>query len=510
MILITDSLIDIMMMKLYALEIYQEFSSEAKSFDGENLILKQRLKVAFLNRYIGFESKIKNSINSYLYKDSLIEKYYNRDILNELIEKIDKKHKRVVEEMRRISCADLKNETTNFLPTINIVNELINDIIHSPEVMYFYRMCTFCIVFEGPDKTGKTTLLNQFKEFLSSKHMNFMQRNVDVIRHVDDNEKEIMKLFLDLTKQEDRLIFQNRMFNKINENVYKSMIRKCKFSQNILMDRSLLSNLIYAYTMLDEEHFIKYLYSNWEFSKGINLNNESEYINRKQNESENSNIFDSLTPKELILYSKEENYQNPVIDLNIEDTLDLNRDIGIDPFLYKENKKKSGIKFVKTKQLMKIVNKAMNVYVTNILYIKNNNSFGYCYEDKIEENSDQRKITEFFKIFKNINSLLDFDREIFFEENSIENENYKSKMVKKFKIKDGYNLSFDLSFLILKSINASFNNTGSSLNVNIVYDDSMDSVTDTFNNAIDKIREINYNHYVQEKENEKLNNNVIN
>lgn len=361
----------------------------------------------------------------------------------------------------------------------------MNDVVESAEMKYLFRMNTFYIIFEGPDRSGKSTLIKQFDKFINKIFIG-RDKYISIIQPVNYLVKMFTDDFLDFSKQEDKLIFQNTIFEEIVETVFTTLRFPYIVRRNVLLDRSLLSNLIYAYTMLDEEHFIKYLYANYEKnyrgSDGeVPIKTEKfEYkIGNPKTIGGRIRIMTNLTP----------------IDVDNEDFFDYNIGMGINPFSNDENEYHCiGYRFNSSVEAIR------RDYISNIVYIKNV-VYSYNNLDDIERNVNRNKIVDLFSKFKNTNNLNEFRRKNMPEEFTSSSTQGSFKKHSTVELNSGATVSYTLEELMVKNILASFNfKLGNDHDVIIIYDDDKTSnANDVFNNAIDKIMDINYKRYEEEK-----------
>ena len=449
-----------------------------------------RIRTAFFNKYIDFENMMRDSICD-INGTKELDNFYNKEILEKIISLLDLFHKRVIDEMRKMTLSNLANKNCETIPdeTYKLIRDIVTDVLNSPEIRYFFRMSTFHIIFEGPDRSGKSTLIKCFEKFLRQpfKSIKRLSRLTNVVVHIDELYKEEAKKFLDLSKQEDRLLFQNKLFFDVSTNIFNNM-RDFKYGINILMDRSLLSNLIYANVMLDNERFIKYLFTNYELIENtIVVTSEEE---KRIDEVENHFVHEIKTIEKI------DNFHATIpIDFNIENILDIENNTLTSVF--SPNRRETAYNR-KTKRLItKMFNSSLDSYISKILYIKNT-VYSYNKLDEIEKNVNQRKIIDLYSKFKGIDSLDEFYNK--YINNAISEDKHDKSL--EFSYKAGNDVvDCNLANCMMQTISVSFDeNSNLGNNIDIIYDDDNVSKVETvFDNALNKIIEMNYQKYLNEK-----------
>lgn len=429
----------------------------------------KRVAIAYLNRYLSFELQFKQMVLDE--KGEIKNRYnlFNSEIIHKLLRKMDEIHDLIDAE----SETSLLNGNTI---SKSLISKIHFDIVYSSEMKYFCRIHTPHIIVEGPDRSGKSTLIYQLNSFFNSRKR-MMYNIVTEINHVTLNTKLKNEMFLDLSTQEDRLLFQNNLFNRVSRNIYNRHRFPIYYEQVILMDRSLLSNLIYSYVMLDKEHFKKYLFSNYRILEENGVRERKEDILNftfiEPNGIEfNDNNFDIISSN----YTKTEfKTNNPFYNEN--DILDLTNS-----FNDGMASSYTALNNSKTSTAILTLYERMNEYVLKILYIKNT-VYSFNKLDEIEKNVKQNKIVDLYSLFKDLKDISEL-------KNTVINEEC-----------DTYKYSYDLGLLMAQNIKASFdvNKQRSYDRISIIYDDNKDrSAIETFDNCIEKMIEINNKMYFDE------------
>lgn len=446
----------------------------------------KRIGIAYLNKYLEFETQFKSLI---LNENGEIKNDYNlfkSEVIYKLLRKMDEIH----------DLLDAESETSllnGYTISKSLMTKIHYDIVYSPEIKYLCRINMPHIIIEGPDRSGKSTLISQLHKFFVDSRKLLLNITTQ-LQHVTEEDKVKNKFFLDLSTQEDRLLFQNNLFNRVNRNIYNRNRFPIYYEQIMLMDRSLLSNLIYSYVMLDQEHFRKYLFSNY---RAMSSSNPYEKINQNKKEKkiefafvepnriefihDNNNITSSNYPKSAYKTN------NPFY--NEDDLLDINNifNDGI-ASSYSLNHN------TKTSSIISTLYKKMREYTLNVLYIKNT-VYSFNKLDEIEKNVKQDKIIELFSLFKGVKNLDELRRSIMPSDKYI--NSYKTIE------KDDYIYSYNITNLMVQNVKASFDlDTHYHYDVSIIYDDNKErSAIETFDKCIEKLIEINEKIYSNEVRN---------
>lgn len=446
----------------------------------------KRIGIAYLNKYLKFETQFKSLI---LNENGEIKNDYNlfkSEVIYKLLRKMDEIH----------DLLDAESETSllnGYTISKSLMTKIHYDIVYSPEIKYLCRINMPHIIIEGPDRSGKSTLISQLHKFFVDSRKLLLNITTQ-LQHVTEEDKVKNKFFLDLSTQEDRLLFQNNLFNRVNRNIYNRNRFPIYYEQIMLMDRSLLSNLIYSYVMLDQEHFRKYLFSNY---RAMSSSNPYEKINQNKKEKkiefafvepnriefihDNNNITSSNYPKSAYKTN------NPFY--NEDDLLDINNifNDGI-ASSYSLNHN------TKTSSIISTLYKKMREYTLNVLYIKNT-VYSFNKLDEIEKNVKQDKIIELFSLFKGVKNLDELRRSIMPSDKYI--NSYKTIE------KDDYIYSYNITNLMVQNVKASFDlDTHYHYDVSIIYDDNKErSAIETFDKCIEKLIEINEKIYSNEVRN---------
>lgn len=443
----------------------------------------RRIGIAYLNKYLEFETQFKDLI---LNKNGEIKNYHNlfkSEVIYKLLRKMDEIH----------DLLDAESETSlinGYTISKSLMLRIHYDIVYSPEMKYLCRINIPQIIIEGPDRSGKSTLISQLHKFFVDSRKLLLNITTQ-LQHVTEGDKVKNKFFLDLSTQEDRLLFQNNLFNRVSRNIYNRNRFPIYYEQIMLMDRSLLSNLIYSYVMLDQEHFRKYLFSNY---RSMTNSNPYEKINQKEREKkieftfvepnriefihDNDNIASSNYPKSAYKTN------NPFY--NEDDLLDINNifNDGIaSSYTFNHS--------AKTSSIISSLYKRMREYTLNVLYIKNT-VYSFNKLDEIEKNVKQDKIIELFSLFKGIKNLDELRRSIMPSDKYI--NSYKTIE------KNDFTYSYNITNLMVQNVKASFDlDTHYHYDVSIIYDDNKErSAIETFDKCIEKLIEINEKIYSNE------------
>lgn len=451
----------------------------------------KRIAIAYLNKYLEFEIHFKQLILNGKGEIKNEFNLFNSEIVYKLLRKMDEIHELI----------DAETETTlinNSVISKSLLLRIHYEVIYSPELKYLCRINAPHIIVEGPDRSGKSTLINHLNRFFNSSRKLFYNIFTEM-QHVTEVNKTMNKLFLDLSTQEDRLLFQNSLFNRINRNIYNRNRFPIYYEQIMIMDRSLLSNLIYSYVMLDKDHFRKYLFNNYRLLSNCNINfiNDGPINTTVPSTPKKRPVFTFVEPIKMEFpkgnqnitssnYTKTDFKTNNPFD-NEDDMIDLNNAFNNDvvsSYIANETTKSSSI--------VSSLYKKMREYTLNVLYVKNT-VYSFNKLDEIEKNVRQEKIVDLFSIFKDVSDIYELKRRVISSDESI-------NKIKTFEEKD-YSYSYNIANLIIENIKASFDLVDNRYDykVSIIYDDDKEkSSTETFDNCIEKLIEINEKMYLDE------------
>ena len=103
------------------------------------------------------------------------------------------------------------------------------------------------IVFEGPDTSGKTTTINKLKTALpiifEKESFIFTREPGNLIANSNNTSEKIRKILL--TDSSLKPLKQAELFAIAREYHVKDIIRKLKAGKNVIVDRFILSSLVY-------------------------------------------------------------------------------------------------------------------------------------------------------------------------------------------------------------------------------------------------------------------------